>query len=191
MTNSICLHNSHVLRNTHRKFIVTIKTKQTQETNVSYPTVRSMIFFQSSGTPPDHHDLSKATENGLIVRPASCLCAHECIWSDPMDSCILSLFKCSLTWSSSTEVFLAPDFPTGIRNLWLLKADIISRDHNGEGFKSFVSRFPAPFSSGPMFSTVIFFLLLYLKKNKKGFYKTLSGLNPRWALTLQANPIPL
>jgi len=41
----------------------------------------------------------------------------------PTDFCRLSLFKCSLSWSFSTEgkFFLAPDFPTGHKGLGFLR----------------------------------------------------------------------
>ena len=60
-------------------------------------------FFQSSKISLDHHDLSKTMKNDLPVTPTSSLSTLGCIPSGPMDLCTSSLFKCSLTWSSSTE----------------------------------------------------------------------------------------
>ncbi|XP_054047405.1 biogenesis of lysosome-related organelles complex 1 subunit 5 isoform X2 [Rissa tridactyla] len=63
---------------------------------------------QSSGTFPSHSHLSKR-ESGLAVTSASSFstCGHNL--SQPVDLCVSSLFKCSLMWSSSTEVQAAND----------------------------------------------------------------------------------
>ena len=62
-----------------------------------------IVFFQSSGTSPDHHDLLKIDMSGLTMTLASSLSTFGSIPSDPLEFYVFSLFKYSQTCSSSTD----------------------------------------------------------------------------------------
>lgn len=66
----------------------------------------------------------------------SSLSTHGCFLLGIMDLCISRLFKSSLTWFSSTKgVFLTPDFATGLRDRWFLKASLSNKDRGEEGIE--------------------------------------------------------
>jgi len=62
-----------------------------------------MAFLQYSGTSCVLHVLSKMIESGLAITSTSSFSTHGCIPWEPMDLCVSSLSRQSLTRSSSTK----------------------------------------------------------------------------------------
>lgn len=52
--------------------------------------------FQSTGSPPGHHELSKIIQNGLTITSANSLSTCGCNLSGPRDLCVFTLFKQAL-----------------------------------------------------------------------------------------------
>lgn len=90
-------------------------------TEVRMPSLFPLLsFFLSSRTLPYHCDLLKIIESGLEIRQLP-----QNLWVNDIrpQGLLCSLFKCFLIWLSS--IFLAPGFPTILKDLWFLKAGIL------------------------------------------------------------------
>lgn len=61
-------------------------------------------LFQSSGTSPSSHELSKTVRTGRTMMPASFLSTCGCILSGHLDLCLSSVLKCSLVRYFSMRV---------------------------------------------------------------------------------------
>lgn len=78
-------------------------------------------FFQSSGTLPDHHELSKMIMSGLTLPQHSGIhptWSHELVYVQFVQRFSNSIL---LYWE---QVFFAPKFPVGLRDLGFLKASL-------------------------------------------------------------------
>lgn len=139
----------------------------------------TLDFFQSSGSSPDYHHVSKIIESTLRITLTRFLSTFGYILSGPMDLCMFSFFNCSLTWSSSTRSRIS--FLTSLRSLGFLKSALtkVTKKTKVKNtlstlvfFMSFATSVPISFSSVPIFSLVFpslyfffSFLLMYLQKH--------------------------